>query len=196
MALLDWIKEGAGPVVRGDGVVLKTPRGSDYDAWSRLRRRSYNHLQPWEPLWPDDDLTRAAFKRRLMVYGQERELGNAWPFFVFTQDEGVLVGAVTLSNVRRGVAEMGTLGYWIGAPYAGQGRGTAAVKAMVRYAFDELKLHRVEAACVPHNLASRRALEKAGFVLEGRAKAYLKINDEWADHLLFGVVNDGVAHRG
>lgn len=195
MALLDWITEGAGPVVCGDGVVLKTPRGSDYDAWSRLRRRSYNHLQPWEPLWPDDDLTRAAFKRRLMVYGRERELGNAWPFFVFSS-EGVLIGAVTLSNVRRGVAEMGTLGYWIGAPYAGQGHGTAAVKAMVRYAFETLKLHRVDAACVPHNVASRRALEKAGFVLEGRAQAYLKINDEWADHLLFGIVNDGAAHCG
>jgi len=195
MALLDWITESTSQVVRGDGVVLKTPRGSDYDAWSRLRRRSYNHLQPWEPLWPDDDLTRAAFKRRLMVYGRERELGNAWPFFVFSH-EGVLIGAVTLSNVRRGVAEMGTLGYWIGAPYAGQGYGTAAVKAMVRYAFDALRLHRLEAACVPHNLASRRALEKAGFVLEGQAKAYLKINDEWADHLLFGIVNDGAEHGG
>ncbi|MGV9009062.1 GNAT family N-acetyltransferase [Brevundimonas sp.] len=196
MALLDWITEASGPVVKGQGVILRMPRGSDYEAWADLRHASHAYLQPWEPLWPDDDLSRAAYKRRMSVYQREMEAGNAWPFFVFAERDRQLLGAITLSNVRRGVAETATLGYWIGQRHAGRGFGTAAVRATLDYAFDELRLHRVEAACVPHNHASRRALEKSGFALEGRAKAYLKINGDWADHLLFGVVNDGVARGG
>ena len=196
MALLDWITEASGPVVKGQGVILRMPRGSDYEAWAELRHASQAYLQPWEPLWPDDDLTRGAYRRRMSVYQREMEAGNAWPFFVFAERDRQLLGAITLSNVRRGVAEMATLGYWIGQCHAGRGYGTAAVRAAVDYAFDGLRLHRVEAACVPHNHASRRALEKAGFALEGRAKAYLKINGDWADHLLFGVVNDGTKRGG
>ncbi|WP_332656620.1 GNAT family N-acetyltransferase [Brevundimonas sp.] len=196
MALLDWINDTAGPVVKGDGVTLRPPRAADHEAWAALRQRSHAYLQPWEPTWPEDDLTRPAFRRRLSIYTREMEAGNAWPFFIFADADQALVGAITLSNVRRGVAESGTLGYWIGQPFAGQGHATAAVRAMVAHAFDELKLHRVEAACVPANLASRRVLEKSGFVLEGQARAYLKINGAWADHLLFGIVNDAVGRGG
>lgn len=190
MALLDWMSDVAGPVVRGEGVVLRPPRAADHAAWSALRDGSRDYLQPWEPAWPEDDLTKAAFRRRLSIYAREMELGNAWPFFVFIDEGRTLVGAVTLSNVRRGVAETGTLGYWIGSPFAGRGHTTAAVRGVVGFAFDRVKLHRLEAACLPTNLASRRVLEKSGFRNEGRARAYLKINGEWADHLLFGLVED------
>lgn len=196
MALLDWISDAGGPVVEGEGVILRSPRASDHEAWARLRQESFAYLQPWEPTWPEDDLSRAAFKRRLSIYQRELEAGNAWPFFIFTDHGRTLVGAITLSNVRRGVAETGTVGYWIGRPFAGRGLATASVRALVRFAFTELNLHRVEAACVPHNTASRRVLEKAGFEHEGRARAYLKINGAWADHLLFGHVNDGAGRAG
>lgn len=196
MALLDWISEATGPVVKGDGVILRAPRLGDHETWAALRQLSYAYLQPWEPSWPEDDLTRAAFKRRMAIYAREMELGNAWPFFIYRDQDRALLGAITLSNVRRGVAETGTLGYWIGRPFAGRGHATAAVRAMLDYAFDELSLHRVEAACVPTNEASRRVLEKAGFVQEGKARAYLKINGAWADHLLFGCVNDAIGRGG
>jgi ribosomal-protein-alanine N-acetyltransferase len=196
MALLDWMNDATGPVVKGQGVTLRPPRASDHAAWAAERLASHAWLQPWEPLWPEDDLTRAAFRRRLSIYSREMEAGNAWPFFIFADSDQSLVGAITLSNVRRGVAETGTLGYWIGRNFAGRGYGTAGVRAMLGYAFNELNLHRVEAACVPGNAASRRVLEKTGFILEGQARAYLKINGAWADHLLFGVVNDGVGRGG
>ncbi len=192
MALLDWINETAGPVLRGRSVTLRIPRASDYGSWSDERERSREYLQPWEPAWPEDDLTRPAFKRRIAAYQREMELGHAWPFFVFRSD-GALVGAVTLSNVRRGVADTGTLGYWIGQQHAGRGYATDAVQTISRYAFGELRLHRLEASCLPTNAASRKVLERAGFRLEGQARAYLKINGEWADHLLFGLVEDEVA---
>jgi ribosomal-protein-alanine N-acetyltransferase len=190
MALLDWINEATGPVLNSAGLVLRPPRPADYEAWAALRQGSHRYLQPWEPLWPEDDLTRAAFKRRLSIYAREMEAGHAWPFFILADQGRTLAGAITLSNIRRGVAETGTLGYWVGEPFAGRGHATAAVRAVVGFAFEELKLHRVEAACVPSNVGSRRVLEKAGFEHEGQARAYLKINGAWADHLLFGRVNE------
>lgn len=190
MALFDWMAEATGPVLRGQGVLLRPPRPSDYADWAELRGCSRDYLQPWEPAWAEDDLTKAAFRRRLSVYAREMELGTAWPLFVFDPSEERLMGAITLSNIRRGVAETGTLGYWIGQPYAGQGAGTAAAQTILGFAFGALKLHRVEAACVPSNHASRRVLEKAGFRYEGLAKAYLKINGAWADHLLFGLLSE------
>lgn len=196
MALLDWMSDGGTGWVRGNGVRLRSPRPADYDAWSALRHDSRRYLQPWEPRWPEDDLSKAAFKRRLSIYQRETELGTALPMFVFDAAGHELFGAVTLSNVRRGVAETGTLGYWIGQPFAGRGYATAAVSAMALHAFSRLKLHRLEAACLPTNHASRRVLEKAGFRHEGQARAYLKINGEWADHLLFGLLEDEVDHGG
>lgn len=190
MALFDWMAEATGTVVVGDGVTLRTPRSSDYSAWAAEREASRAYLQPWEPAWPDDDLSRAAFRRRMTIYARESELGNAWPLFIFSSVDDALLGAITLSNIRRGVAEAATLGYWIGESVAGRGHATAAVRAMLGFAFGPLKLHRVEAACVPTNLASRRVLEKTGFVQEGMAKAYLKINGQWADHLLFSSIMD------
>lgn len=194
MALLDWMTDATGPVVEGRGVLLRPPRVGDYAAWSDLRGLSRDYLQPWEPAWPEDDLSRAAYRRRLTVYAREMELGHAWPFFVFDASGRTLLGAITLSNVRRGVAETGTLGYWIGQPFGGMGHGSAAVKAMAAHVFRALKLHRIEASCLPTNAASRRVLEKAGFRQEGYAKAYLKINGVWADHLLFGLVRDEFGH--
>lgn len=190
MALLDWMTETTGPVIEGRGVRLRPPRAADFQPWADLRELSAPYLQPWEPAWAEDDLTRPAFRRRLSIYAREMELETAWPFFVFIDGGETLVGAVTLSNVRRGVAESGTLGYWIGQPFAGRGYATAAVRAVLGFAFDTLDLHRVEASCLPTNLPSRRVLQKSGFRQEGEARAYLKINGAWADHLLFGVVSD------
>jgi len=188
MALFDWLSETIGPVVKGERVTLRIPSPVDHADWAALRDQSRAYLQPWEPRWPEDDLSRAAFRRRLTIYEREMDAGTAWPFFIHRNDDDALVGAVTLSNIRRGVAETGTLGYWIGQPFAGEGLATDAVRAICGFAFDTAKLHRVEAACVPTNLASRRVLEKAGFEHEGQARAYLKINGDWADHLLFGLV--------
>jgi len=190
MALLDWITPESGLRLDGDGVILRAPRVRDYEAWSDLRRRSREFLQPWEPTWPDDDLERGAFRRRLATYSREIDAGSAYPFFIFSAVDDTLAGAVTVSNIRRGVAQTATIGYWIGQPYAGQGRMTAALRGVSDFAFRALGLHRLEAACVPNNEPSRRVLLKTGFVHEGTARAYLKINGVWRDHLLFGMISD------
>ena len=188
MALLDWIAMEAGLRVEGEAVFLRPPRGSDFVAWRDLRAQSRDFLQPWEPTWAQDDLTRAAFRRRLATYQRDREAGVAYSFFVFRQTDGALTGGITLSNIRRGVAQMGTVGYWCGKPFARQGQTLGAVRALTGFAFRRLGLHRLEAACVPQNTPSRRLLAQAGFTEEGEAKAYLKINGVWRVHVLFGLV--------
>lgn len=189
MALLDWIGQDNGLRIEGDGVRLRAPRAADFAEWRELRAASRAFLQPWEPTWPADDLTRAAFRRRLSAYARDRELGAAYPFFVERTSDGAITGGVTLSNIRRGVAQMGTVGYWCGRPFARQGHTLAAVRALRVFAFESLGLHRLEASCVPENDPSRSLLIKAGFREEGYARAYLKINGEWRDHLLFGQVS-------
>ncbi len=189
MALLDWIAPESGLRVEGEGVFLRAPRASDYSQWRELRAVSRAFLQPWEPTWPADDLGRIAYRRRLAAYARDREAGAAYPFFVFRAGDGALAGGITLSNVRRGVAQMGSVGYWCGKPFARQGHTLAAVRALSDFAFRNLGLHRLEAACIPENAPSRSLLLKAGFEEEGFAKSYLKINGVWRDHVLFGQIS-------
>jgi ribosomal-protein-alanine N-acetyltransferase len=189
MAVLDWISPDSAFAIDGERVRLRPPRMADFGAWLELRRGSRDFLQPWEPTWPVDDLTRTAFRRRLSIYARDLDLGQGYAFFVFRKSDERLVGGVNLRDVRRGVAQSGALGYWVGAPFARQGYTLDAVRTVAGFAFHRLGLHRLDAACLPENEASRRLLLRAGFEAEGRARAYLKIDGRWCDHLLFGLVN-------
>jgi [ribosomal protein S5]-alanine N-acetyltransferase len=173
------------PAVVGEGVMLRPPQMSDYPEWAALREASRAFLTPWEPTWPPDDLTRSSFRRRIKRYTEDQRCDLAYPYFVFRRADGAMVGGLTLANVRRGCAQTGNLGYWIGAIHARQGYMTAAVSCFVPFAFQTLRLHRIEAACIPANTASIRLLEKTGFRREGFAREYLCINGAWQDHLLF-----------
>ena len=196
MALLDWIAPESGLRVEGDGVRLRPPRAHDYAEWRELRAVSRGFLQPWEPTWPADDLSRAAYRRRLTAYSRDREAGAAYPFFVYRTSDDALTGGITLSNIRRGVAQMGSVGYWCGRPFARHGHTVAAVRALADFSFQSLGLHRLEAACIPENGPSRKLLVKAGFAEEGYARAYLKINGAWRDHVLFGLISPLRAPEG
>ena len=173
------------PTIGGDTVVLRPPQMSDYPEWAALREASRDFLTPWEPTWPADDLTRASFRRRIRRYFEDQRGDLAYPFFIFRRNDDALVGGLTLANVRRGCAQACTLGYWMGRDYAQRGYMTAAVRGVIPFAFGTLRLHRIEAACIPANTASIRLLERTGFQREGFARQYLCINGLWQDHLLF-----------
>jgi ribosomal-protein-alanine N-acetyltransferase len=174
------------PAIEGKGVYLRAPRLADYGPWSTLRGRSRTFLTPWEPIWPEDDLTRTAFRRRLQRYVRDQQADLGYAFLIFRSSDGAIVGGATLNNVRRGVAQAASLGYWMGEPFARQGYMTAALTALLPFAHGALHLKRIEAACLPHNAASVRLLEKLKFRHEGHARQYLCIAGEWQDHLLFG----------
>jgi ribosomal-protein-alanine N-acetyltransferase len=178
------------PTLRDGRAMLRVPDMNDYEQWAALRSLSREFLTPWEPVWPGGDLTRSAFRSRIRQYWRDIDDDVSYPYFIFDAEAQVLVGALTLSNVRRGVAQTGTLGYWIGLPYARKGYMTSALRLTLEFAFGRLGLHRVEASCLPHNRASIGLLEKSGFEREGVARGYLKIAGEWRDHLLFARLCD------
>ena len=182
------------PLVRGDGLYLRPAVAADYAAWAQLREQRRAFLTPWEPSWPPDDLTRAAFRRRLRRQTEDMTRDESFAFLIFDSTADELLGGLTLGGVRRGVAQAATLGYWMGAPHAGKGRMTRAVAAVARFGFDTLRLHRIEAACIPENAPSIALLERNGFQREGFARAYLKINDAWRDHILLALL-EGEAKR-
>ena len=177
---------------QGHGLLLRAPTMSDFPRWSELREQSRTFLTPWEPIWPSDDLTRSGFRRRLRRYSEDVAEDRAYPFVIVREDDDAIVGGVTLANVRRGIVQAGTIGYWIGQPFAGKGYMTSALRVLLPTLFGELNLHRVEAACIPSNLASVKVLEKCGFAREGLARRYLCINGVWQDHYLYGLLDEDV----
>lgn len=176
------------PVISGEGLFLRTPGPADYPAWAELRAESRAFLTPWEPTWPADDLTRTAFRRRIRRYQMEVREDRAYPFFIFRQADYALLGGITLSNVTRGMTQTATLGYWMGERHANRGHMTRAVRAIVPFAFGALHLHRLEAACLPHNGASMRLLERVGFQREGLARGLVCINGRWQDHIVYALL--------
>jgi len=171
-------------------VVLRHPAMQDYAAWAELRALSRQHLTPWEPQWARDELTRSAFRRRLRQAQREARDDHGYAYLIFGDPGPMLLGGLNISNVRRGVAQAASIGYWMGAPHVGRGYMTDAVDAAAAFAFASLQLNRLEAACLPVNTASKRVLEKVGFTLEGRARRYLKIDGRWQDHDLYGLLHD------
>ena len=190
MAFLRSSSPHESPIVPGEGIYLRMPSLADYGAWAELRAESRAFLTPWEPTWPSDDLTRTAYRRRVRRYQAEVHDDHAYPFFIFRQPDGGLVGGVTLSNVTRGMTQTATVGYWMGERYANQSFMTRAVRALVPFAFNALRLHRLEAACLPHNGPSMRLLEKVGFRREGLARGLVCINGRWQDHIVFALLAD------
>lgn len=174
--------------IETERMTLRPPQHSDFRAWSGLRAGSEDYLRPWEPSWAEDHLTRKAFTNR--VYWAQRSIsgGTAVPLFLLRRQDDLLLGAITLDNIRRGPSQAGTLGYWTGEAFARQGYMREAIGALVHHAFTRLDLSRIEAACLPENAASRGLLESSGFKYEGVAQSYLQIDGRWRTHVLYAAL--------
>lgn len=168
-----------------DRLTLRPPAHGDFRAWAALRRDSETFLKPWEPTWASDHLSRKAFTNR--VYWAHRSIatGTAMPLFIIRRTDNALLGAITLDHIKRGPAQSGITGYWIGAPFARQGFMREAIQAVVHHAFTVMDLSRIEAGCLPENTASRHLLEQCGYKYEGVAQSYLQINGRWRNHVLY-----------
>ena len=166
-------------------MVLRPPVHADWRGWAALRETSADFLVPWEPSWANDHLTRKSFVNRVYWANRSISQGTALPLFLERRHDGALLGAITLDNIRRGPAQAGTIGYWIGEKYAREGYMKEALTALVHHAFHVLDLSRLESACLPENAASRGLLEKCGYKYEGVAQSYLQINGRWRNHVLY-----------
>lgn len=171
--------------IETERMTLRLPQHQDWQPWAQLRQLSAAHLTPWEPIRAEDHLTRKAFTNRVYWSARAEAQGTALPLFLTRREDGAILGALTLDNIRRGPVQAGTMGYWIGVDHARQGYMREAIEAVVHHAFTALDLSRIEAACLPENVASRGVLEKCGFKYEGVAQAYLQINGRWRNHVLY-----------
>lgn len=166
-------------------MTLRPPAHGDFRSWNAVRRESEEFLTPWEPTWAPDHLSRKSFTNR--VYWSQRSItsGTGVPLFLIRRSDDAVLGAITLDHIRRGPAQAGTTGYWIGQPHARQGYMREAIEAMVHYAFTTLDLSRIEAGCLPENAPSRALLESCGYKYEGVAQSYLQIDGRWRTHVLY-----------
>jgi ribosomal-protein-alanine N-acetyltransferase len=169
-------------------MTLRSPVHNAFRAWVALRRASREFLTPWEPAWSPDHLSRKAFSNRVYWANRSINAGTAMPLFLIRREDQMLLGAVTLDNIRRGPAMAGTLGYWTGETFSRRGYMREAIETVVHYAFTHLDLSRIEAACLPENTPSRGLLERSGFKYEGVAQSYLEIDGRWRTHVLYAAL--------
>jgi len=181
----------------GRRVRLCTLIDSDYPAWLEVRNRCRDWLVPWEPRSkgaPQPAEDHASFTARCGMRERERQLGSGFGFGIF--HEGRFAGEVTLSSILRGPFQNGSIGYWIDKDLAGEGLIPEAMVVVLRFAFETLRLHRIEVAIIPRNLASRRVVEKLELRNEGVALGFLEINGEWEDHVRYAMTAEEWAIRG
>ena len=160
----------------------------DAPALLDIAREDFDFFAPWEPLHDDSWLTEAGQVAVIREKLEQHRLGLAMPHVVL-DDDGAVIGRITLNNVVRGAFQSCSLGYFVRSAANGRGHATSAVRLMLATAFGELGLHRVEAGTLVHNAASQRVLERNGFVRFGLAPQYLRIQGRWQDHVLFQVLN-------
>jgi ribosomal-protein-alanine N-acetyltransferase len=180
----------------GSRVRLRTLNEDDYNEWYEVRARCRGWLVPWEPR-PDGSPTtpedKASFVARCAARERERQMGTGYGFGIFV--EGRLTGEITLSSIQRGPFQNAFVGYWVDQAAAGRGLAPEATVVVLRFAFEELALHRIEVAIVPRNSASRRVVEKLELRQEGVALRYLEIDGRWEDHVRYAVTSEEWADR-
>jgi [ribosomal protein S5]-alanine N-acetyltransferase len=182
--------------LRGWRVVLRTLTEEDYDLWHEVRRRCRDWLVPWEPrpagapATPED---RASFSARCAARERERQIGSGYGFGIFVG--GRLAGEVTLSSIQRGPFQNGFVGYWVDRDLAGNSIAPESVVVILRFAFEDLGLHRLEIAIVPRNRPSRRVVEKLKLREEGVALRYLEIDGRWEDHVRYAMTGEEWSSR-
>lgn len=180
---------GAGQMLYGRRVTLRPLVLSDFGSWSEVRLTNHDWLTQWEPTRaahaPDPARDRDAFAVRCSSRAREWQLGTGFGFGIFVDDR--LVGEINLNSVQRGAFKNAYVGYWVDERSAGNGYVPEALVALARFAFEELRLHRLQISIIPRNHRSRRVVEKLGIREEGVAQRYLEINGQWEDHVRYAI---------
>ena len=173
----------------GRRVVLRPLVAQDFNGWSEVRRRNGEWLTQWEPMrlshHPDPETNREVFAARCGARERERLAGTQYAFGIFV--DGAFAGEINLNNVVRGAFQSATIGYWIDKSRAGRSLMSEAVVVLAQYAFEEMRLHRLEICIIPRNVNSRRVMEKLDIRTEGVAERFLEINGVWEDHIRYGI---------
>lgn len=172
--------------ILSEDIYLRPPSLFDYGKWRLIREESRNFLTPWEPTWQIGEHTLKRYIRLIIIYSRRRRRDTQYSFFIFDRNDQLL-GGINVFNIKRGISQSCTIGYWIGKKYSNKGYMTKALNILIDYLFNQYKINRIEAACLPSNNPSIKLLLRLGFSKEGYATDYLRINGCWEDHLLFAI---------
>jgi [ribosomal protein S5]-alanine N-acetyltransferase len=176
-------------ILEGKHIMLRTPDVTDWRAWTHLRTLSASFLKPWEPLWPHDIVSQRFYMRQWRRFARRWVQDREYAFLIFRRDshgrEGALLGGITITDIKRSSYQVGVLGYWMGAPFAGQGVMREAISILLPFAFEHLKLQRLEATVMPENDRSLALLRGLGFREIGLSKRNMQIEGVWRDQLVF-----------
>ncbi len=177
------------PLVKLEGfrVILRPPQLEDWSKWAKIRDKNRAFLEPLEPTWPENCLTRDFYERRYARQTKDRQQDRAYSFLILTKENKTIIGGVNINNICRGAAQYASLGYWLDQDEQGVGYMAESLRLAINYGFKDLKLHRFHAGCLADNQSSINLLLKLGFTEEGFAKKYVRINGQWQDHKLFGL---------
>ncbi len=178
------------PVLYTPRLTLFIPGPRDAERCIAYRRENAEHLRPWEPLPSerqfDLEVVRDFCARRV----EDALAGRRYSFaLVETAGAETLLGWANLSEIVRGVFQACYLGYSLAAAVQGRGYMTEALNEVIRFAFEDLGLHRIMANYMPRNARSAAVLERIGFTIEGSAREYLYIAGHWEDHILTSLTN-------
>lgn len=182
----------AGQILMTERMLLTPYQYIDCEEWITARQETRSLLMPWEPTWSKDVLTDRAFKTRVDFFTEGAKQDLYYCFLNRLKDSNRLIGGIGLNRVNRGVEQTGVIGYWCRRDDMRNGYTIEAINRILEFSFEDLKLNRVQASCMPENIAGLKTLEKAGFQKEGLARQYLKIQGEWTDHFIFSrLASDG-----
>jgi ribosomal-protein-alanine N-acetyltransferase len=178
--------------IKGSRILLRPPKVDDEVEWISLRRKNKDYLQPYEPKWARDALSPAFFQRRIVRVRRDWAADRAYSFLIFRRASEDLpekmIGGMNINNVCRGAAQFASIGYWLDHDHQGSGYMRAALRMIIYFSHEKLKLHRINASVLPDNEKSINLLKRVGFDEEGFAEKYIEINGAWQDHILYGLV--------
>ncbi|MTW86667.1 GNAT family N-acetyltransferase [Virgibacillus dakarensis] len=176
-------------MIKGNHIYLKELVTEDAESLLQLQLDNRTFFEKFSTERDSDFYTIEAQVKRIQAYKENRDQDSDYNFGIFKNDDNRLVGTINLFQVTRGSVQAAFIGYFLDQAHNGKGYTTEAVQLLVNYAFATLKLHRIEAGVMPHNIGSIRVLEKSGFHKEGIAKKNVKINGRWEDHQVLAIIN-------